>query len=89
MGNWILEVGRMALYMSFPVALFHYFNEPEYFENYVISMKRRMYPQEDDSQHEAMENVIRLLNEKQEEKAIEQYKKFQADDKLRKENSIS
>ena len=36
MGGWKLEVFKMALYMSFPVALFHWFNQPEYFEKWVI-----------------------------------------------------
>lgn len=35
MGGWQLEVGKMALYMAFPVGMFHYFNQPEYFEKWV------------------------------------------------------
>lgn len=35
MGGWKLEVAKMAMYMSFPVGLFHYFNQPEYFEKWV------------------------------------------------------
>ena len=35
MGGWQLEVGKMALYMSFPVGMFHWFNNPEYFEKWV------------------------------------------------------
>lgn len=36
MGGWQLEVGKMALYMAFPVGMFHWFNNPEYFEKWVI-----------------------------------------------------
>lgn len=35
MGGWQLEVGKMAMYMAFPVGMFHYFNQPEYFEKWV------------------------------------------------------
>lgn len=28
MAGWVLEVFKMSLYVSFPVALFHYFNSP-------------------------------------------------------------
>lgn len=35
MGGWQLEVGKMALYMAFPVGMFHYFNQPQYFEKWV------------------------------------------------------
>lgn len=39
MGGWKLEVFKMALYMSFPVGMFHYFNQPEYFEKWVRNWK--------------------------------------------------
>lgn len=35
MAGWQLEVFKMALYMAFPVGMFHYFNQPEYFEKWV------------------------------------------------------
>lgn len=43
MGGWGLEAFKMAIYMTFPVALFHYFNQPEYFENWVINFKQENY----------------------------------------------
>ncbi|KAF0313984.1 Protein PET100, mitochondrial [Amphibalanus amphitrite] len=33
MGGWKLEIFKMGMYMTFPVGLFWYFNQPEYFEN--------------------------------------------------------
>lgn len=41
-----MEVGRMALYVMFPVVMFHYFNQPKYFEEWVIKTKRELYPPE-------------------------------------------
>lgn len=41
MGGWQLEVGKMAIYMAFPVGMFHYFNQPEYFEKWVRRIFRR------------------------------------------------
>lgn len=35
MGGWKMEVCKMALYMAFPVGMFYWFNQPEYFEEYV------------------------------------------------------
>lgn len=46
MGSWRMEVGRMALYVMFPVVMFHYFNQPKYFEEWVIKTKRELYPPE-------------------------------------------
>ena len=42
MGGWQLEVFKMALYMSFPVGLFHWFNQPEYFEKWVNNEIRKI-----------------------------------------------
>lgn len=34
----------MSIYMAFPVVLFYYFNQPQYFEKWVIEKKRELYP---------------------------------------------
>lgn len=44
MGGWKLEVGKMALYMSFPVGLFYIFNQPKYFEAWTVKMRQELYP---------------------------------------------
>lgn len=44
MGGWHLEIFKMAMYMSFPVAMFHYFNQPEYFEKWVNQFKKFTTP---------------------------------------------
>uniref|UniRef100_A0A8P4KLF3 PET100 cytochrome c oxidase chaperone n=1 Tax=Dicentrarchus labrax TaxID=13489 RepID=A0A8P4KLF3_DICLA len=36
-----IEVFRMMLYLSFPVAMFWVSNQAEYFEEYVIKRKRK------------------------------------------------
>lgn len=84
MGSWLLEVGKMALYMSFPVGLFHYFNQPEYFEQFVIKKKRDMYPHEDEWRRKEIEGVIRLMNEKEERKAMQALEAIEVERKLRK-----
>lgn len=67
MGNWILEAGRMAFYMAFPVVVFYYFNQPEYFETFVIQKKREMYPKESESQRQELEKLYDLARAKHEE----------------------
>lgn len=83
MGNWLLEVGKMALYMSFPVALFHYFNQPEYFEKYVIEKKREMYPIEDEKTKESLDRVIRMMREKEEKNELHALEAVEAKRKLK------
>lgn len=65
MGNWKLEVGRMAMYMSFPVILFHYFNQPAYFEEWVTKTKRNIFPPENPQDREDIQQLIKQMKMKQ------------------------
>lgn len=47
MGNWKMEVYRMAMYIAFPVTVFFVFNQPQIYEKYVIETKKEYYPEED------------------------------------------
>lgn len=58
MGTWVLEVAKMGMYMAFPVALFHFFNQPEYFEEWVTKKKRELYPPESKSHHKELQRAI-------------------------------
>ncbi|KAG8235568.1 hypothetical protein J437_LFUL013118 [Ladona fulva] len=64
MGGWKMEVGKMALYMAFPVTLFHIFNQPELFESWVTSIRRELYPPEDKMHREELRECIRKIREK-------------------------
>ncbi|CAG9835135.1 unnamed protein product [Diabrotica balteata] len=72
MGNWQLEIGRMALYIAFPVAMFTYFNQPQYFEDWVIKNKRDMYNAKSVKDQKEFENTINSLRRKQELKLLNQ-----------------
>lgn len=72
MGGWKLEVGKMFLYMAFPVGLFHYFNQPEYFEEWMTSLKKNSYhPVLKPSDREAIENCIVDLRKREELKLLQ------------------
>ncbi|XP_028131519.1 protein PET100 homolog, mitochondrial-like [Diabrotica virgifera virgifera] len=72
MGNWQLEVGRMALYIAFPVVMFTYFNQPQYFEDWVIKTKREMYHSKSTEDPKKFEDTITSLKRKQELKLLNQ-----------------
>nr|XP_026496778.1 protein PET100 homolog, mitochondrial [Vanessa tameamea] len=65
MGNWKLEVCRMAMYTSFPVALFFFFNQPTYFEEWVTNTKRQIFPPENKQDREAIQKLIQDMKRKQ------------------------
>ncbi|KAM5233899.1 protein PET100 homolog, mitochondrial isoform 2-T2 [Hipposideros larvatus] len=48
-----LEVFRMTLYLTFPVAMFWIANQAEWFEDHVIQRKRELWPPEREDQDEA------------------------------------
>ncbi|BES91943.1 LTV1 homolog (S. cerevisiae) [Nesidiocoris tenuis] len=78
MGTWKLEVGKMALYMMFPVATFYLFNQPQYFEEYVTSMKRDFFPPENPEHRKMLEETIANINKREELamlKALEEKRK--------------
>lgn len=64
MGSWKLEICKMALYVMFPVAMFHYFNQPKYFEEWVIKTKRELYPP--DNEQLELRAALQKLKEQQE-----------------------
>lgn len=72
MGGWKLEVAKMALYMAFPVGLFHYFNQPQLFENWVIKTKREIYPPDDSPHLIELRKGIKELQQYQELKHLEE-----------------
>ncbi|XP_003384741.1 PREDICTED: protein PET100 homolog, mitochondrial-like [Amphimedon queenslandica] len=45
-GNAI-ELMRIGLYVFFPVAIFYWFNHPDFFEKYVADERKRLFPDGD------------------------------------------
>lgn len=72
MGNWQLEVAKMALYVSFPVALFHYFNQPENFDEWVRKMQPAMNPPGEAAFREEVKKVARELQEREEKRLLKE-----------------
>ncbi|XP_064606379.1 protein PET100 homolog, mitochondrial-like [Liolophura sinensis] len=66
MGGWRLEIFKMALYMSFPVGMFYYFNQPEFFENWMMSKRKELFPPEDENARLAIAKTIDRVERRQE-----------------------
>ncbi|XP_072767596.1 protein PET100 homolog, mitochondrial-like [Anoplolepis gracilipes] len=73
--GWILEVAKMCLYVSFPVGIFYYVNQPAYYDEYVIKAKKEFYPLESKKASEEMENFIRDFNANIERERLEAMEK--------------
>ncbi|XP_066473111.1 protein PET100 homolog, mitochondrial [Tiliqua scincoides] len=66
-----LEVFRMMLYLSFPVAMFWISNQAEYFEEYVIKRKREIYPPDDDYRRKELEDFKERMRKMKEEQLLQ------------------
>lgn len=64
MGGWKLEVFKMAIYMSFPVGLFYYFNQPKYFEKWVVQTRRESFPPQDNENERELKRFIEEMRAK-------------------------
>lgn len=67
MGSGI-ELIRMTIYVFFPVALFYYFNRPEFYRKTVQEKKKILYPEGNHPPLSLEENNSLRLKLKQEKK---------------------
>lgn len=67
----MFEVAKMFLYISFPVGIFHYVNQPAYFDKWVIKAKEEHFPPESRQANEQMENFIREFNANSEKRRLD------------------
>jgi protein PET100 len=72
MGNWPLEVFKLGLYVTFPVGMFYFYNQASFFEDWVIRMKRELYPPESHTGRDEIQSVIKELRDKRQTEIIRQ-----------------
>ncbi|KAM5238656.1 protein PET100 homolog, mitochondrial [Ctenodactylus gundi] len=65
-----LEVFRMTLYLTFPVAMFWISNQAEWFEKYVIQRKRELWPPEKEDQRQELEEFKARIRKQREERLL-------------------
>lgn len=73
--GWKFEIAKMFMYLSFPVAIFHYFNQPEIFEEWVIKAKKEHFPPLSRKMLEDVDKFIHDYNVNIEKKRLEEMEK--------------
>ncbi|XP_025109635.1 protein PET100 homolog, mitochondrial-like [Pomacea canaliculata] len=68
MGGWKLEVFKMGVYMSFPVTLFYYFNQPAFFQSWMIEKRNQIFPPEEANAKQKINRTIEYLEKREEER---------------------
>lgn len=65
-----IEVFRMMLYLSFPVAMFWISNQAEYFEEYIVKRKREIFPANEQIQRRELEDFKERMRARKEEQML-------------------
>jgi len=68
MGNWQLEVGKMAIYMAFPVATFYAYHQIDWFADQYKGMQRKLYTTEDQMAKVEFQEFLKGMKEFEEKK---------------------
>ncbi|KAM9494319.1 protein PET100 homolog, mitochondrial [Clarias gariepinus] len=67
-----IEIFRMMVYLSFPVAMFWISNQAEYFEEYVVKRKREIFPPDEKMQRKELEEFKERMRLRREQKLLKQ-----------------
>ncbi|XP_029364577.1 protein PET100 homolog, mitochondrial [Echeneis naucrates] len=65
-----IEVFRMMLYLSFPVAMFWVSNQAEYFEEYVVKRKREIFPPNEAETRKELEDFKERMRVRKEQRIL-------------------
>ncbi|XP_029946404.1 protein PET100 homolog, mitochondrial [Salarias fasciatus] len=65
-----IEVFRMMLYLSFPVAMFWVSNQAEYFEEYIVKRKREIFPPDEELQRKELEDFKDRMRVRKEQRML-------------------
>ncbi|XP_018922229.1 protein PET100 homolog, mitochondrial-like [Cyprinus carpio] len=67
-----IEVFRMMVYLSFPVAMFWISNQAEYFEEYIVKRKREIFPPDEKMHRRELEDFKERMRNRREQKMLKQ-----------------
>ncbi|KAG7317302.1 hypothetical protein KOW79_019600 [Hemibagrus wyckioides] len=67
-----IEIFRMMVYLSFPVAMFWVSNQAEYFEEYIVKRKREIFPPDEKMQRKELEEFKERMRLRKEQKMLKQ-----------------
>lgn len=68
-----IELFRMMLYLSFPVAMFWVSNQAEYFEEYVVKRKREIFPPNEEVNRKELEDFKERIRARKEQRLLKEF----------------
>lgn len=76
--GWALEISRMALYLAFPVALFHFVNHSDATQRAIFDLKQEMEEKENRADAEVFDAMLRDLAAGKINTNIDQFEQLRA-----------
>ncbi|CAF92199.1 unnamed protein product [Tetraodon nigroviridis] len=67
-----IEIFRMMLYLSFPVAMFWISNQAEYFEEYIVKRKREIFPPDEEFHRKHLEDFKERMRARKEQRILKE-----------------
>jgi len=61
MGNWKLELGKMAIYMAFPVTSFYVYHQVDWFEDQIADMHRKVRSKESITNKMELQECVEMM----------------------------
>ena len=68
MGNWKLELGKMAIYMAFPVTSFYVYHQVDWFEDQIADMHRKVRSKESINNKKELQECVEMMRSHQDKK---------------------
>jgi len=68
MGNWKLEVGKMAIYMAFPVTSFYVYHQVDWFEDQITDLHRKVRTKESVNNTKELQDCVEMMRSHRDKK---------------------
>jgi protein PET100 len=76
MGNWKLEIGKMAIYMAFPVTSFYIYHQVDWFEEELVAINRKLRNKDTIENAKQIEECVSMMRAHQDKKFKEELAKM-------------
>ena len=79
MGNWKLELGKMAIYMAFPVTSFYVYHQVDWFEDQIEDMHRKVRTKESIANKKELQECVEMMRSAQDKKFKDELAKMKSE----------
>ena len=79
MGNWKLELGKMAIYMAFPVTSFYVYHQVDWFEDQIADMHRKVRSKESITNKMELQECVEMMRSHRDKQFKEELAKMKSE----------